>query len=52
MARGKIFERGFITEAWTAGALVTKTAQLAGVSIATVTKVTPAFKSMGKGINI
>ena len=31
-----------------AGASVTKTAQLAAVSIATVTKVTSVFRSMGK----
>ena len=51
MARGKDlsdFERGFIIGARMAGASVTKTAQLASVSIGTVTKVTSAFRSMGK----
>ena len=42
------FQRGFIVGARMAGASVTKTAQLASVSIGTVTKVTSAFRSMGK----
>uniref|UniRef100_A0A3B4XRT0 Transposase Tc1-like domain-containing protein n=1 Tax=Seriola lalandi dorsalis TaxID=1841481 RepID=A0A3B4XRT0_SERLL len=51
MTRGKDlsdFERGFIVGARMAGASVTKTAQLASVSIGTVTKVTSAFSSLGK----
>ena len=46
MAKGKDLsdsERGFVV-----GASVTKTAQLACVSIGTVTEVTSAFRSMGK----
>jgi len=46
MARGKDLgdlERGFIVGARMAGASVTKTAQLAGVSVGAVTKVT-SFK--------
>ncbi len=39
------FEREFIVGARTAGASVTKTAQVARVSIATVTEVTAAFRS-------
>ena len=39
---------GFILGARMAGASVTKTAQLAGVSIGTVTEVTSAFRSLGK----
>jgi len=42
------FESGFTVVAQMAGASVTKTAQLASVSIGTVTKVTSAFRSMGK----
>ena len=41
-------ERGFIVGARMAGASVTKTAQLAGVAIETVTKVTSAFRSIGE----
>ena len=51
MARGKDlsdFERGFIVGAQMAGASVTKTAQLAGVAIEIVIKVTSAFRSMGR----
>ncbi len=51
MARGKDqsdFERGFIVGTQMVGSTVTKTAQLARVSIGTVTKVTSAFRSMGK----
>ena len=42
------FERGLIVGAQMAGASVTKTVQLAAVSIRTVTEVTSAFRSMGK----
>lgn len=42
------FERGLIVEAWMAGAAVTKTEQLAGVSTETMTKVTSAFRSWGQ----
>ena len=45
MARGKDqrdFEKGFVVIAHS----VTKTAQLAGVSIGTLTKVTSTFRSM------
>ena len=42
------FERKFIIEARVAGVSVTKTHQLAEVSIGTVTKVPSAFRSMGK----
>ena len=51
MASGKDlsdFERGLIVGAQMAGASVAKTAQLASVSTGTVTKVTSAFRSMGK----
>lgn len=51
MVRGKDlsdFERGFIIGARMGGASVTKIAQLACVSIGTVTKVTSAFRSVGK----
>lgn len=51
MVRGRDlsdFERGVIVGARIAGASVTKTAQLAGVSIGTVTKVTSAYKTLGK----
>ncbi len=42
------FEREFIVAAQMAGASVTKTVQLACVSVETVTKVTSAFRSVGK----
>lgn len=42
------FERGFIVGAVMAGASITATAQLANVSIGTVTKVTSAFRCVGK----
>lgn len=48
MAKGKDltdFDRGFIIGARMAGASVTQTAQLASVSIGTVTIVTSAFRS-------
>ncbi len=51
MARGKDlsdYERGFIVGARMAGGSVTKTAQLARVSIGTVTEVASAFRSAGK----
>uniref|UniRef100_A0A3B4YW54 Transposase Tc1-like domain-containing protein n=1 Tax=Stegastes partitus TaxID=144197 RepID=A0A3B4YW54_9TELE len=51
MVRGKDlsdFERGFIVGARMAGASVTRTAQLASVSIGTVAKVTSAFRATGK----
>ncbi len=51
MARGKDlsdFEREFIVWPRTTGASVTKTAQLALVSVGAVTKVTSAFRSEEK----
>ena len=42
------FERGLIVGAQMAGASVTKIVQLARVSMGGVTKVTSAFRSMGK----
>lgn len=51
MVRGRDlsdFERGVIVGARIAGASVTRTAQLTGVSIGTVTKVTAAYKTLGK----
>uniref|UniRef100_A0A3P8SKM5 Transposase Tc1-like domain-containing protein n=1 Tax=Amphiprion percula TaxID=161767 RepID=A0A3P8SKM5_AMPPE len=51
MVRGRDlsdFERGFIVGARMAGASVTRTAQLVGVSIGTVAKVTSAFRVTGK----
>ena len=41
-------ERRFIVETWISGASVTITLQLAGVSLGTMTKVTPAFRSIVK----
>lgn len=51
MVRGRDlsdFERGVIVGARMAGVSVTKAAQLTGVSIGTVTKVTAAYKTQGK----
>lgn len=42
------FEKRFTARTQMAGASVTNTAQLAGVSAGTVTKVTPAFRSIRK----
>lgn len=43
-----MIERGYIVGARMAGAPVTKTAQLASVSIGTVAKVTSAYRCVGK----